>query len=148
MYSRPGLDSATTSNGSAVSTPGNNNVGVTQGRLPTSDTTSVSVKPSLAKDNENVKEIILPKKQNDGNQPDRYTGEYEVKDAKFYDLIKNGNVTVNTLKSVSPAGVSNKVTQVQDTQNIPSVISIADLLTGVKDRSRKPYVNKYGGDSL
>ena len=42
MYSRPGIDSATTSNSSAVSRQGNNNVGVAQGVLPTSDTKSVS----------------------------------------------------------------------------------------------------------
>lgn len=61
MYSRPGLDSAATSNGSAVSTQGNNNVGVTQGRLPTSDTTSVSVTKSVAQPAENVKKLNLPK---------------------------------------------------------------------------------------
>lgn len=61
VYSRPGLDSAATSNGSAVSTQGNNNVGVTQGRLPTSDTTSVSVTKSVAQPTENVKKINLPK---------------------------------------------------------------------------------------
>lgn len=61
VYSRPGLDSAATSNGSAVSTQGNNNVGVTQGRLPTSDTTSVSVTKSVAQPAENVKKINLPK---------------------------------------------------------------------------------------
>lgn len=61
VYSRPGLDSAATSNGSAVSTQGNNNVGVTQGRLPTSDTTSVSVTKSVAQPTENVKKLNLPK---------------------------------------------------------------------------------------
>ena len=61
VYSRPGLDSAATSNGSAVSTQGNNNVGVTQGRLPTSDTTSVSVTKSVAQPAENVKKLNLPK---------------------------------------------------------------------------------------
>lgn len=61
VYSRPGLDSAATSNGSAVSTQGNNNVGVTQGRLPTSDTTSVPVTKSVAQPAENVKKINLPK---------------------------------------------------------------------------------------
>ncbi|WP_293695034.1 hypothetical protein [uncultured Phascolarctobacterium sp.] len=61
VYSRPGLDSAATSNGSAVSTQGNNNVGVTQGRLPTSDTTSASVNSSVAQPAENVKKLNLPK---------------------------------------------------------------------------------------
>lgn len=61
LYSRPGLDSAATSNGSAVSTQGNNNVGVTQGRIPTSDTTSASVTKSVAQPAENVKKINLPK---------------------------------------------------------------------------------------
>ena len=61
MYSRSGIGSATTSNDSAVSTQGNNNVGVTQGRLPTSDTTSVSVTKSVAQPAENVKKLNLPK---------------------------------------------------------------------------------------
>lgn len=61
LYSRPGIDSAATSNGSAVSNQGNNNVGVAQSVLPTSDTTSASVNSSVAQEQENVKKILLPK---------------------------------------------------------------------------------------
>lgn len=61
LYSRPGIDSATTSNGSAVSNQGNNNVGVAQGVLPTSDTKSASVTESVAQEQENVKKTLLPK---------------------------------------------------------------------------------------
>lgn len=61
LYSRPGIDSAATSNSSAVSHQGNNNVGVAQGVLPTSDTMSVSVTKSVAQPAENVKKLNLPK---------------------------------------------------------------------------------------
>lgn len=61
LYSRPGIDSAATSNSSAVSHQGNNNVGVAQGVLPTSDTASVSVTQSVAQPAENVKKLNLPK---------------------------------------------------------------------------------------
>ena len=57
MYSRPGIDSATTSNGSAVSNQGKNNAGVAQGVLPTSDTKSASVTESVAQEQENVKNL-------------------------------------------------------------------------------------------
>ncbi len=67
VYSRPGLDSAATSNGSAVSTQGNNSVGVTQGRLPTSDTTSVSATSVTFSDN-NVKETTTPKTNSVGKK--------------------------------------------------------------------------------
>lgn len=48
LYSRPGIGSAAISNDSAVSNQDNNNIGVAQGVLPTSDTTSASVTKSLA----------------------------------------------------------------------------------------------------
>lgn len=55
VYSRPGLGSATTSNGSAVSIHNGNNVGAENGGIPTSDTMSVP-NASVAQRTENVKD--------------------------------------------------------------------------------------------
>ena len=47
-------------------------------------------------------------------------GEYEVKEAKFYDIIKDGTVTVDMFKNISPAHIPQTGIQVRDTQNVPS----------------------------
>lgn len=67
VYSRQGVDSATTSNGSTVSRQGNNNVGVAQGVLPTSDTTSVPAISVASSDND-VKETIPTKGESAGKK--------------------------------------------------------------------------------
>ena len=94
-------------------------------------------------------------------------GEYEIKEARFYDIIKDGTVTVDMFKNISPAHIPQTGIQVRDTQNapsneegtpaivipqmgmqngsVPSTISVAQLLAGVKDRNGKPYINKDGG---
>ena len=101
-------------------------------------------------------------------------GEYEVKEAKFYDIIKEGaTTTINnmvpavipqtgTKRQVSGTAPSNEGTATADTENvspanipkgmqgqvrgsIPSTISVAQLLAGVKDRNGKPYITKDGG---
>jgi N12 class adenine-specific DNA methylase len=96
---------------------------------------------------------------------DNTAGEFEVKDAKFYDIIKDGTVSANMFKNILPASVPNG-RQGRDTQNVPSIsegtpaivipqsgmqngsvpstISVAQLLTGVKDRSGKLYVKANG----
>lgn len=75
---------------------------------------------------------------------DNTAGEYEVKEAKFYDIIKDGNITADMSKNISPAHRLNSL-QRQDSQNAPSTISVSELLTGVKDRQGKLYVNANGG---
>lgn len=76
---------------------------------------------------------------------DNAVGEYEVKDAKFYDIIKDGTVSANEFKNSLPASIPSGM-QGQDTQNVPSsTVSVAELLTGVKDRQGVPYVDKDGG---
>lgn len=47
-------------------------------------------------------------------------GEYEVKEAKFYDIIKDGTVTVDMFKNISTAHIPQTGIQVRDTQNVPS----------------------------
>lgn len=97
---------------------------------------------------------------------DNTAGEFEVKDAKFYDIIKDGTVSANMFKNILPAHTPQTGAQVRDTQNVPSIlegtpaivipqtgmqngsvpstISVAQLLTGVKDRSGKLYVKANG----
>lgn len=59
---------------------------------------------------------------------------FDIKDVKFYDIKQEGTVATYTPHSgVHLAGT------------VPSAISVADLLEGVKDRNGKPYVNQYGG---
>lgn len=72
-------------------------------------------------------------------------GMYEVKEAKFYDIIKNGNISANVLNNTLPASISDNDMQGQVIQNVPSTVSVAELLFGVKDKNGKPYVDKYGG---
>lgn len=72
-------------------------------------------------------------------------GMYEVKEAKFYDIIKNGNISANVLNNTLPASISDNDMQGQVMQNVPSTVSVAELLFGVKDKNGKPYVDKYGG---
>ena len=57
------------------------------------------------------------------------SGQFEVSDVKFYDIIKDGIV------SASPSKIGgSKVT------TMPSNISVAELLDGVKDKNGKDYV--------
>ncbi len=65
---------------------------------------------------------------------DRTANEYEVKAAKFYDIIEEG--TLPALASQMDANQQN---------NVPSTVSVADLLEGVKGRDGKLLVNKNGG---
>ena len=65
---------------------------------------------------------------------DRTANEYEVKTAKFYDIIEEG--TLPALASQMDANQQN---------NVPSTVSVADLLDGVKGRDGKLLVNKNGG---
>lgn len=65
---------------------------------------------------------------------DRTANEYEVKTAKFYDIIEEG--TLPALASQMDANQQN---------NVPSTVSVADLLEGVKGRDGKLLVNKNGG---
>lgn len=60
-------------------------------------------------------------------------GEYEIKEAKFYDIIKEGTPTIAIPQMGMQSG------------SVPSTISVAELLTGVKDRQGNPYVNADGG---
>jgi hypothetical protein len=57
------------------------------------------------------------------------SGQFEVSDVKFYDIIKDGIVSANPSQNGG-----NTVT------SMPSSISIAQLLDGVKDRNGKLYV--------
>ena len=71
---------------------------------------------------------------------DKQAGDYEVKVAKFYDIIKDGKVTANAqsaLPAIIPDGMKG---QVRGT--LPSTISVAKLLIGVKGRDGKLLVNK------
>lgn len=68
---------------------------------------------------------------------------YEVKDAKFYDILKDGTVSANVSNNTSPTGIPNGM-QVWGTQNNPSTITVAELLAGVKDRNGKPYIKADG----
>ena len=78
---------------------------------------------------------------------DKAAGEYEVKEAKFYDIIKDGTLSSNPPKGVSTAHIPQIGTQLQQKDNVPSyAIRLADLLKGVKDREGNFYVNK--DDSL
>lgn len=65
---------------------------------------------------------------------DRTANEYEVKTAKFYDIIEEG--TLPALASQMDANQQS---------NVPSTVSVADLLDGVKGRDGKLLVNKNGG---
>ena len=57
------------------------------------------------------------------------SGKFEVSDVKFYDIIKSGIVSADPSKTGG-----SKVTA------MPSSISVAQLLDGVKDKNGKPYV--------
>ena len=66
------------------------------------------------------------------------TGEYEVKEAKFYDIIKDGTLHANTFSSVLPAIIPNGM-KGQVMGSIPFLaIRVADLLKVVKDRGKLP----------
>lgn len=57
------------------------------------------------------------------------SGKFEVSDVKFYDIIKSGIVSADPSKTGG-----SKVTA------MPPLISVAQLLDGVKDKNGKPYV--------
>lgn len=93
---------------------------------------------AVVKNNDNLFRFRIVAKEGD-NQ----AGAYEVKTAKFYDIIKDGKVTANTqsaLPAIIPDGMKG---QVRGT--LPSTISVAKLLAGVKGRDGKLLVNKNGG---
>ena len=76
---------------------------------------------------------------------DKYniTGEYEVKEAKFYDIIKDGTLHANTFSSVLPAIIPNGM-KGQVMGNVPSFfIRIADLLKVVNEKDENSYVKNY-----
>lgn len=122
---------------------------------------------------------------------DNTANEYEVKEAKFYDIIKDGNITASMFENILPASIpsgmqgrviqnapSNEGTAAADTENVspanipkgmqgqvrgsvpynvegtpaivipqtgmqngsvPSTISVAQLLAGVKDREWQAF---------
>ena len=74
---------------------------------------------------------------------DNTANEYEVKEAKFYDIIKDG-ASRQYAESIPSANIP-KGMQAQLVRNAPSTISVAQLLAGVKDRNGKPYITKDGG---
>lgn len=95
---------------------------------------------------------------------DNTANEYEVKEAKFYDIIKDG-ASRQYAESIPSANIP-KGMQAQLVRNapsnegtpaivipqtgmqngsVPSTISVAQLLAGVKDRNGKPYITKDGG---
>lgn len=57
---------------------------------------------------------------------------YTIKEARFYEIQKEGKLSVGTSKDAHKNG------------NLPSKISVADLLKNVKDRQGKPYINLDG----
>ena len=93
---------------------------------------------AVVKNNDNLFRFRIVAKEGD-----KQAGDYEVKTAKFYDIIKDGKVTANAqsaLPAIIPDGMKG---QVRGT--LPSTISVAKLLAGVKDREGKLLVNKHGG---
>lgn len=117
---------------------------------------------AVVKDGNNLTRFRVVAKE--GNKT---AGEFEVKDAKFYDIIKDGILSPNMPKSISTAQLpdgnqsqlkdnnpslkegtlSERASQkdAQHQSNVPSTVSVAELLTGVKDRQGVPYVNRDGG---
>lgn len=93
---------------------------------------------AVVKNNDNLFRFRIVAKEGD-----KQAGDYEVKIAKFYDIIKDGKVTANAqsaLPAIIPDGMKG---QVRGT--LPSTISVAKLLAGVKGRDGKLLVNKSGG---
>lgn len=93
---------------------------------------------AVVKNNDNLFRFRIVAKEGD-----KKAGDYEVKIAKFYDIIKDGKVTANAqsaLPAIIPDGMKG---QVRGT--LPSTISVAKLLAGVKGRDGKLLVNKNGG---
>lgn len=93
---------------------------------------------AVVKNNDNLFRFRIVAKEGD-----KQAGDYEVKIAKFYDIIKDGKVTANAqsaLPAIIPDGMKG---QVRGT--LPSTISVAKLLTGVKGSDGKLLVNKNGG---
>ncbi len=93
---------------------------------------------AVVKNNDNLFRFRIVAKEGD-----KQAGDYEVKIAKFYDIIKDGKVTANAqsaLPAIIPDGMKG---QVRGT--LPSTISVAKLLAGVKGRDGKLLVNKNGG---
>lgn len=95
---------------------------------------------AVVKDGNNLTRFRIVAKEGNGN-----SSEFEVKDAKFYDIIKDGTLSPSMPKSISTAQLPDG-NQSQLKDNIPSsTVSVAELLTGVKDRQGVPYVNRDGG---
>lgn len=93
---------------------------------------------AVVKNNDNLFRFRIVAKEGD-----KQAGDYEVKIAKFYDIIKDGKVTANAqsaLPAIIPDGMKG---QVRGT--LPSTISVAKLLAGVKGMDGKLLVNKNGG---
>ena len=93
---------------------------------------------AVVKNNDNLFRFRIVAKEGD-----KQAGDYEVKIAKFYDIIKDGKVTANAqsaLPAIIPDGMKG---QVRGT--LPSTISVAKLLAGVKGRDGKLLVDKNGG---
>lgn len=83
---------------------------------------------AVVKNGDNLTRLRIVAEEGD-KQADLYT----VKDARFYDILKEGNTPrIST-------------TDTQNRGKLPSKISVAELLKGVKDRSGKTYyVDKNG----
>ena len=93
---------------------------------------------AVVKNNDNLFRFRIVAKEGD-----KQAGDYEVKIAKFYDIIKDGKVTANAqsaLPAIIPDGMKG---QVRGT--FPSMINVAKLLAGVKGSDGNLLVNKNGG---
>lgn len=106
---------------------------------------------AVVKDGNNLTRFRVVAKEGNKN-----AGEFEVKDAKFYDIIKDGTPTIaipqmgmqsESVPSFEERTLSERASQkdAQHQSNVPSTVSVAELLTGVKDRQGVPYVNRDGG---
>ena len=93
---------------------------------------------AVVKNNDNLFRFRIVAKEGD-----KQAGDYEVKIAKFYDIIKDGKVTANAQSALPAIIPDGKKGQVRGT--LPSTISVAKLLAGVKGRDGKLLVNKNGG---
>lgn len=74
---------------------------------------------------------------------DKNANEFEVKNAEYYDIIEEGMLPANAPKGTLPAHARNNA-QRQVRGNIPSAVSVAELLKNVKDRAGNPYIDANG----
>ena len=84
---------------------------------------------AVVKDGDKLVRFRIVAREEQGN-PNQYT----ISEARFYDLLQQKG-------DISP--VMPNRTRIRDKMS-PSVISVADLLQGVKDRQGNPYVNNRG----